>query len=110
MTRLLTALRAKEAEFHDVIKIGRTHLMVSAALVQLGCAVDNPGRGVNGYLCCVSILVGLCAAQDATPLRLGDEFSAFAQQVENGIERLKVCERGDNPHRGHHSDNPTALV
>merc|ERR1719238_491848 len=54
MTALLTALRAKETEFAEVIKTGRTHLM------------------------------------DATPLRLGDEFSAYAQQVENGIERVKA--------------------
>ena len=44
----------KVAEFKDVIKIGRTHLM------------------------------------DATPLSLGQEFSAFSKQLENGIKNLET--------------------
>jgi len=57
--RLKPALEAMEAvlkekarAFHDIIKIGRTHL------------------------------------QDATPLRLGDEFGAYAHQTRQNIERL----------------------
>ena len=57
--RLLPALEGMEAvllekakAFHDVIKIGRTHL------------------------------------QDATPLRLGSEFGAYAHQTRQNIERL----------------------
>jgi fumarate hydratase class II len=53
LEKLLAGLRAKAQEFHDIIKIGRTH------------------------------------TQDATPLTLGQEFSGYAQQVENGIERIK---------------------
>jgi fumarate hydratase class II len=45
-------LDRKSREFHDVIKIGRTHL------------------------------------QDAVPMRLGHEFSGYAQQVKNAIHRL----------------------
>jgi fumarate hydratase class II len=45
-------LRRKSREFHDVIKIGRTHL------------------------------------QDAVPMRLGQEFSGYAQQVKNAIRRI----------------------
>jgi fumarate hydratase class II len=45
MARLEAALLQKAAEFHDVLKIGRTHL------------------------------------QDATPIRLGQEFSGYAHQV-----------------------------
>jgi fumarate hydratase, class II len=45
-------LRRKSREFHDVIKIGRTHL------------------------------------QDAVPMRLGQEFSGYAQQVKNAVGRL----------------------
>lgn len=41
MTALLTALRAKEAEFAEVIKTGRTHLMVRHALVK-PCGLHGP--------------------------------------------------------------------
>jgi fumarate hydratase class II len=50
---LAGALEAKAGEFHDVIKIGRTHLM------------------------------------DATPIRLGQEFGGYAQQVRHAIRRAQ---------------------
>jgi fumarate hydratase class II len=50
--RLADALDAKASAFHDIIKIGRTHL------------------------------------QDATPNRLGQEFSGYAAQMRIGVERL----------------------
>jgi fumarate hydratase class II len=50
--KLQRALRHKGKEFHDIIKIGRTHL------------------------------------QDATPVRLGDEFSAYGMQIQYGTERV----------------------
>src|SRR4051794_8563153 len=53
LTKLHDALAAKAKEFHDVIKIGRTHLM------------------------------------DATPVRLGQEFSGYAQQVANARSRAE---------------------
>ncbi len=46
-------LQTKAAEFHPILKIGRTHL------------------------------------QDATPIRLGQEFAGYASQVTHGIERLR---------------------
>jgi fumarate hydratase class II len=49
---LAGALAAKEAEFDDVVKTGRTHL------------------------------------QDATPVRLGQEFGGYRTQVEKGIVRV----------------------
>jgi len=52
LTELQTALQNKAGEFHDILKIGRTHL------------------------------------QDATPIRLGQEFAGYASQVEQGIRRL----------------------
>ncbi|MCL4132016.1 UNVERIFIED_CONTAM: hypothetical protein GTU68_013906 [Idotea baltica] len=55
LNNLLEALKAKQNEFKDIIKIGRTH------------------------------------TQDATPLTLGQEFSAYVQQIEFGIERVKAC-------------------
>ncbi|MGD9507581.1 MAG: class II fumarate hydratase [Geminicoccaceae bacterium] len=53
LEHLHAALRRKQDEFADIIKIGRTHM------------------------------------QDATPLTLGQEFSAYATQVAYGIERVK---------------------
>jgi fumarate hydratase class II len=53
MHRLHEALDAKASEFHDVIKIGRTHL------------------------------------QDAVPMRLGQEFSGYAAQLQFSIDRVR---------------------
>jgi len=52
MTGLQRSLNEKASEFHDVIKIGRTHL------------------------------------QDAVPMRLGQEFSGYASQVEHSAQRI----------------------
>ncbi|HMJ89795.1 MAG TPA: class II fumarate hydratase [Candidatus Acidoferrum sp.] len=54
LEHLRGALSEKAGAFHDVLKIGRTHL------------------------------------QDATPIRLGQEFSGYASQVEHGIARLRA--------------------
>src|SRR5579872_3696447 len=54
LKKLHAALTQKQAEFKDIIKIGRTH------------------------------------TQDATPLTLGQEFSGYATQVANGIERIEM--------------------
>src|SRR6266566_6205703 len=53
--RLRQSLQAKAAEFHDVIKIGRTHL------------------------------------QDAVPMRLGQEMSGYARQLELAAERMDAA-------------------
>jgi len=57
LSELAGALENKAAEFHDVLKIGRTHL------------------------------------QDATPIRLGQEFGGYASQVRHGLERLRAAEK-----------------
>ena len=49
-------LAAKETEFDDVVKTGRTHL------------------------------------QDATPVRLGQEFGGYRTQIEKGIERVETVQ------------------
>lgn len=54
---LQTALGEKAIEFHEILKIGRTHL------------------------------------QDATPMRLGQEFSGYASQVEQAQERVRGLEK-----------------
>ena len=53
LTTLKDELEAKETEFDDVVKTGRTHL------------------------------------QDATPIRLGQEFSGYRTQIEKGIARVE---------------------
>ncbi len=55
---LRQALDAKSESFHDIIKIGRTHL------------------------------------QDAVPMRLGQEFSGYARQVELAEERINAASEG----------------
>merc|ERR1711931_435902 len=54
LVKLKDSLAAKQAEFEDIVKIGRTH------------------------------------TQDATPLTLGQEFSAYVQQMRMGIERIEA--------------------
>lgn len=53
LKKLTEGLRAKQNEFADIIKIGRTH------------------------------------TQDATPLTLGQEFSAYVYQLEKGLQRVE---------------------
>jgi fumarate hydratase class II len=55
---LARELSRKSREFHDVIKIGRTHL------------------------------------QDAVPMRMGQEFSGYAQQVRNAVDRISFALEG----------------
>jgi fumarate hydratase class II len=55
---LRAGLDEKATAFHDVFKIGRTHL------------------------------------QDAVPMRLGDEFSGYARQVELSIQRVELATGG----------------
>ena len=57
LSELRQALEKKAAEFHEVLKIGRTHL------------------------------------QDATPIRLGQEFGGYASQVAHGIARLRSAQK-----------------
>lgn len=55
---LAEKLRAKAAQFAEILKLGRTHLM------------------------------------DAVPVTLGQEFGAYATQVENGLRRVEAEARG----------------
>ena len=57
LSALQEALRRKAEEFHEVLKIGRTHL------------------------------------QDATPIRLGQEFGGYASQLQHGVARLRAAEK-----------------
>jgi fumarate hydratase class II len=58
MERLQSSLERKSAEFHDILKIGRTHL------------------------------------QDAVPMRMGQEFGGYAQQVRAARARVEAAMPG----------------
>jgi fumarate hydratase class II len=55
------------------------------ALRHLHRAIDAKARAWNHI-----IKIGRTHTQDATPLTLGQEFSGYAQQVENGIKRIEM--------------------
>jgi len=55
------------------------------ALKHLHAALDAKAKAWAGI-----IKIGRTHTQDATPLTLGQEFSGYAQQIENGIKRLEL--------------------
>jgi fumarate hydratase class II len=55
------------------------------ALQQLRNALNDKAQAWKGI-----IKIGRTHTQDATPLTLGQEFSGYTQQVENGIERIEM--------------------
>jgi len=57
------------------------------ALAQLQAALDKKAREFNDIL-----KIGRTHLQDATPIRLGQEFSGYASQVQHGIVRLRAAE------------------
>ncbi|KAF8203676.1 L-Aspartase-like protein [Pholiota molesta] len=61
------------------------HHSLLPALVELHKALDNKAKTFDHI-----IKIGRTHLQDATPLTLGQEFSGYAQQIENGIERVKA--------------------
>jgi len=55
------------------------------ALKHLHAALDAKAKLWSGI-----VKIGRTHTQDATPLTLGQEFSGYAQQVENGIRRIEM--------------------
>ncbi len=55
------------------------------ALKHLHAALDTKAREWSGI-----VKIGRTHTQDATPLTLGQEFSGYAKQVENGIARIEM--------------------
>ncbi len=55
------------------------------ALKHLHAALDAKAKAWSGI-----IKIGRTHTQDATPLTLGQEFSGYAKQVENGIRRIEM--------------------
>ncbi len=58
------------------------------ALGELHAALDKKAKEFD-----VVLKIGRTHLQDATPIRLGQEFSGYASQVEHGIARLKSLEK-----------------
>ncbi|MGC9953265.1 MAG: class II fumarate hydratase [Rhizomicrobium sp.] len=59
------------------------------ALQKLRNALNDKAQAWKGI-----VKIGRTHTQDATPLTLGQEFSGYTQQVENGIERIEQTLRG----------------
>ncbi|KAG0715946.1 Fumarate hydratase, mitochondrial [Chionoecetes opilio] len=62
------------------------HNTLLPGLVALHKALDSKAKEFNDI-----VKIGRTHTQDATPLTLGQEFGGYAQQIEFGIERVKVC-------------------
>src|SRR5271155_1867797 len=58
------------------------------ALSELGEALEKKAVDFNDVL-----KIGRTHLQDATPIRLGQEFGGYASQVRHGIERLRCAEK-----------------
>jgi len=65
---------------------GITHALIPA-LEELHLALAKKAKEFDAVL-----KIGRTHLQDATPIRLGQEFSGYASQVEHGIERLRRLE------------------
>jgi fumarate hydratase class II len=58
------------------------------ALMELSKALEKKATEFNDVL-----KIGRTHLQDATPIRLGQEFGGYASQVQHGIERLRSAEK-----------------
>lgn len=63
--------------------------LVLPGLARLHAALERKAREFHHVL-----KIGRTHLQDATPIRLGQEFSGYARQVELGIERVKAAREG----------------
>ena len=66
---------------------GIVHNLIPA-LEELRAALDKKAKEFDAIL-----KIGRTHLQDATPIRLGQEFSGYASQVEHGIARMKSLEK-----------------
>jgi fumarate hydratase class II len=72
---------------HLAVLDGVVHNLIPA-LDELHTALDKKAKEFDRVL-----KIGRTHLQDATPIRLGQEFSGYASQVEHGIARLKALEK-----------------
>jgi fumarate hydratase class II len=64
----------------------RMREQLAPALRNLHDRLDERARALDGV-----VKIGRTHLQDAVPIRLGQEFSGFASQVDHGIRRLEQC-------------------
>ena len=84
MPRVLNTLIASfPTVMHIAVVTEVTHSLIPA-LSELHKALDDKAKAFESI-----IKIGRTHLQDATPLTLGQEFSGYAQQIKNGIERVK---------------------
>jgi fumarate hydratase class II len=72
---------------HIAVLDGVVHHLVPA-LEELHAALAGKAKEFDAIL-----KIGRTHLQDATPIRLGQEFSGYASQVEHGIARLRALEK-----------------
>lgn len=64
------------------------HSRLIPALLELQAALDAKAKEFHSVL-----KIGRTHLQDATPIRLGQEFSGYASQVQHGVARLRHTEK-----------------
>ena len=69
-----------------IAAVEQVHHELIPALQRLHAALDSKAKDFSDI-----IKIGRTHLQDATPLTLGQEFSGYARQIENGIVRIRGC-------------------
>ena len=69
-----------------IAAVEQIHHELIPALQHLHAALDEKSKAFTDI-----IKIGRTHLQDATPLTLGQEFSGYAKQIENGITRMQGC-------------------
>jgi fumarate hydratase class II len=69
-----------------IAAVRQVHDAVLPALGHLAGALEKKAKQFAKI-----IKIGRTHLQDATPVTLGQEFSGYAQQIRNGIDRVKAC-------------------
>jgi fumarate hydratase class II len=69
-----------------IAAVRQVHDAVLPALDHLAGALEKKAKQFAKI-----IKIGRTHLQDATPVTLGQEFSGYAQQIRNGIDRVKAC-------------------
>ncbi|MFZ5790767.1 MAG: class II fumarate hydratase [Pseudomonadota bacterium] len=69
-----------------IAAVRQVHDAVLPALDHLAAALEKKAKQFAKI-----IKIGRTHLQDATPVTLGQEFSGYAQQIRNGVDRVKAC-------------------
>ena len=72
-----------------VAALGAIRQNLLPALIDLHSALESKAKEFDSI-----VKIGRTHLNDATPIRLGQEFSGYARQIELGIERIKAASNG----------------